>query len=160
MGLNQRTSSESTSVGELCEGRYTGEWQNDKPNGKGYFIYNKGTASIGRTPITFFVVEGEWKDGYLHGKGTRMRIESINPVFIPHIYMSSWSEYLCLSLDSSYGKRFVEIVVGNWNMGVPANTMYVYYASSDGDNYRGECVGTNQSKEMEWDMNFTFDSAK
>ena len=40
-------------------GKYVGEWQNGKPNGKGTFTFANGAKYV-----------GEYKDGKQHGQGT------------------------------------------------------------------------------------------
>ena len=151
-------------------GYYTGEWKDGCPNGKGYFIDSRESYNI-KDFTSYTICEGEWVNGYLHGNGTRLDLETMSSKTAPTIYTTDWSVYIVdmgtpIQGSGTRGES-IDIVYGVWDMGAPATSTMNAYAGRVGS-AMGNVVGywsisTNGEglkKESDWNGQFTFDSAK
>ena len=146
-------------------GYYTGEWKDGMPNGQGYFIVNKSESANVYEFTVYRIVEGEWLNGYLHGKGTILNLETLSSKSAPTIFTTDWSPYLTSSgtpkKEGNISVEFLDIVTGTYDMGAPGYTMYGYKAKADGISGYGPYNGNRMTYDStRWDKHFTFDSAK
>lgn len=77
-------------------GTYTGDWSNDRPNGKGSIIWNTGVS-----------YEGEWKNGRYNGQGTCTRGGIV--------YEGEWENGLLTYGTAKYGDG--STYIGEWKNG-------------------------------------------
>ena len=121
---------------------YTGEWKDGKPNGVGRFGgWEESVCTEGFR--TYYLVEGEWKDGYLHGWGTVVKLDCASSKPAPSFNTSDWSSYVCdtgiakADAPPAYeygnaGREWIIILEGDtWTDGHPYGTMTKYYAEAN-----------------------------
>lgn len=143
-------------------GYYTGEWKNNAPNGKGYFIFDEDDGTVNNFAVRY-IYYGTWADGVFHGEGTRVYVRfNKRENSYPTINTVNWIPYMSEEVSFEVeGERYatsevVSISTGTWINGNEGGSNTAYYGNAiDGYRYYTLIDGSkNNATKYSWDGHF------